>query len=313
MVEMSAKYLGNHVENMPRQSNSWEKNRSITYHLYKRTTIYILCVLKNLAHIVYTVIMGKFIQLVIGPAGVGKSTYCKTLQDHGRTTHRTIHVANLDPAAEAFEYDAAFDVRDLISLDDVMEEYALGPNGGLVYCMEYLIRNNDWLHEQLDCFVEDDYLLLDCPGQIELYSHLPIMKNLAKMLSSWGYRVGSVYLLDALFVLDPPKFISGCMLSLSCMLQLELPHINVITKCDMADKEQIDMILDSEGSWAVNQLDKNSPTKMRQFSRAIGAVVDDYMIVAFATLDGSSEESIEEVLYKIDHAIQYGTEVIVMI
>ena len=29
------------------------------------------------------------------------------------------------------------DIRELISLDDVMEELGLGPNGGLVYCMEY--------------------------------------------------------------------------------------------------------------------------------------------------------------------------------
>jgi GPN-loop GTPase len=255
--------------------------------------------------------MGKFIQLVIGPAGVGKSTYCKTLQDHGRTTNRTIHVANLDPASESFEYDAAFDVRDLISLDEVMEEHALGPNGGLVFCMEYLLRNNEWLQEQLDYFVEDDYILLDCPGQIELYSHLPIMRNLARLLTGWGYRVGSVYLLDALFVLDPPKFISGCMLSLSCMLQLELPHINVITKCDMADKDQIERILDSEGSWAVSHLDRNSPAKLRRFSSAIGSVVDDYMLVSFATLDSSDESSIEAVLYKIDHAIQYGKEFVV--
>jgi GPN-loop GTPase len=39
---------------------------------------------------------------------------------------------NLDPAAEAFEYEVAFDVRDLITLSDVMEELELGPNGGLV-------------------------------------------------------------------------------------------------------------------------------------------------------------------------------------
>ena len=30
----------------------------------------------------------------------------------------------------------AFDIRDLISLDDVMEEMDLGPNGALLYCME---------------------------------------------------------------------------------------------------------------------------------------------------------------------------------
>ncbi len=65
------------------------------------------------------------------------------------------------------------------------------------------------------------------------------MHNLAKLLVEWNFSVCSVYLMDALFVLEPTKFISGCMLSLSCMLQLELPHVNVITKCDIADKEQV--------------------------------------------------------------------------
>ncbi len=52
---------------------------------------------------------------------------------------------NLDPAAEEFGYDVSFDVRDLITLAEVMEELSLGPNGGLVYCMEYLLDNLDWL------------------------------------------------------------------------------------------------------------------------------------------------------------------------
>jgi len=43
---------------------------------------------------------------------------------------------NLDPAAEKFEYEPSIDIRDLITLDDVMEEMDLGPNGGLVYCFE---------------------------------------------------------------------------------------------------------------------------------------------------------------------------------
>ena len=60
-------------------------------------------------------------------------------------------------------------VQDLISVTEVMEELGLGPNGGLVYCMEYLLENTDWLEEQLSSFGEDDYLILDCPGQIELY------------------------------------------------------------------------------------------------------------------------------------------------
>jgi hypothetical protein len=58
---------------------------------------------------------------------------------------RNILVINLDPAAESFKYRCDIDIRDLITLEDVMEEMHLGPNGGLVYCMEYLILNIEWL------------------------------------------------------------------------------------------------------------------------------------------------------------------------
>ena len=252
--------------------------------------------------------MGRFVQMVLGPAGVGKSSYCKTMQEHGRATKRTIHVANLDPASDTFEYECAFDIKELITLDEVMEQLEYGPNGGLVYCMEHLLENADWLKDELDDFGDDEYVLLDCPGQIELYSHLPIMHNLAKQLQMWGYTVVSVYLLDALFVVEPSKFISGCLLSLSCMLQLELPHVNVVTKCDIADKSEIDRILSAEGAWMVNQMRKQSNSKLAKLTEAISSVVDDYMMVSFATLDVTDEDSIAEVLALTDHALQYGED-----
>lgn len=59
---------------------------------------------------------------------------------------------------------AFIDIRDLISLDDVQEELKYGPNGGLVYCMEYLIENIDWLMDELQEFAEDSFVLFDCPG-----------------------------------------------------------------------------------------------------------------------------------------------------
>ena len=83
--------------------------------------------------------------LVIGPAGSGKSTYCNLMRSHCETLKRRIHVVNLDPAAEHFQYPVAADIRELISLEDVMSEMKLGPNGGLIYCMEYLVDNIDWL------------------------------------------------------------------------------------------------------------------------------------------------------------------------
>lgn len=49
--------------------------------------------------------------MVMGPAGTGKSTYCKVIQEHCQNSRRSVHVVNLDPAAETFEYEVAFDIR----------------------------------------------------------------------------------------------------------------------------------------------------------------------------------------------------------
>jgi hypothetical protein len=49
--------------------------------------------------------------------------------------------------------------------------------------LDDLFKNSDWLREELENFGEDEYIILDCPGQIELYSHLPIMHNLCNLLN----------------------------------------------------------------------------------------------------------------------------------
>lgn len=55
---------------------------------------------------------------------------------HAHSLGRSVHLFNMDPAAENFEYEPSIDIRELISLNDVMEEMDLGPNGGLIYCFE---------------------------------------------------------------------------------------------------------------------------------------------------------------------------------
>ena len=81
--------------------------------------------------------MSKVAVFVVGPAGVGKSTFCSSVIQHSQNTKRSIHLANLDPAAENFEIEPSLDIRNLITLEDVMEELEYGPNGALVYCFEF--------------------------------------------------------------------------------------------------------------------------------------------------------------------------------
>jgi GTPase SAR1 family protein len=235
------------------------------------------------------------IQIVTGPAGSGKSTYCHSIQEHcatlGPLRRRKVHVANLDPAAENFKYDVAFDVRDLISVDDVMEELGLGPNGGLIYCMEYLLENLDWLLDQLSQFGDEEYLMLDCPGQIELYTHVPVMRRVIDSLRTAGYDsdMVSVFVVDATFVADAPKFISGSLLSLSAMIALELPHINILSKCDLVDKERVDEVLDIESATQLWDIEE----RQRQGEEA--AVEEFERTGKFETAEGGKARDTESV------------------
>jgi GTPase SAR1 family protein len=251
--------------------------------------------------------MTRCVQIVMGPAGSGKSTYCSALQDHAAAMKRKICVANLDPAAENFGYDLAFDIKDLVTVGDVMDELELGPNGGLLYCMEYLLENMDWLHEHMDAFGEDDYIILDCPGQIELYTHVPIMRRVVDSLRAWGFNLVGVFVVDATFVCDVPKFISGSLLSLSAMIQMELPHINVLSKCDLVDQAELDKILDIQSASAIS-LETSSNKKLNRLTSSIMGLIDDFSQVTFLPLNINDEDSIQFVLANADHCCQFGED-----
>ncbi|XP_042497108.1 GPN-loop GTPase 3-like [Macadamia integrifolia] len=251
-----------------------------------------------------------YAQLVIGPAGSGKSTYCSTLYQHCVTVGRTIHIVNLDPAAENFDYPVAMDVRELISLDDVMEELGLGPNGGLIYCMEHLGENlDDWFEEELENYSEDDYLVFDCPGQIELFSHVPMLRNFVDHLRRKNFNVCAVYLLDSQFMTDVTKFISGCMASLSAMVQLELPHVNILSKMDLvAKKKDIEDYLNPEARVLLSELNQQMAPQFGKLNKALIELVDEYSMVNFVPLDLRKESSIQYVLSQIDNCIQWGED-----
>ncbi|XP_063171710.1 GPN-loop GTPase 3 [Candoia aspera] len=257
--------------------------------------------------------MPRYAQLVMGPAGSGKSTYCSIMAQHCEALNRSMQVVNLDPAAERFDYDVMADIRELIEVDDVMEDDSLrfGPNGGLVFCMEYFANNFDWLEECLG-HVEDDYILFDCPGQIELYTHLPVMKQFVEQLQQWEFRVCGVFLVDSQFMVESFKFISGAMVALSAMVSLEIPQINVMTKMDLLSKKaktEIEKYLDPN-MYSVLE-DTTDLLKSRQFkklTKAICGLIDDYSMVRFLPLDRSDEESVNIILQHIDFAIQYGED-----
>lgn len=97
------------------------------------------------------------------------------------------------------------------------------------------MENINWLVEKLGD-VDDDYIIFDCPGQIELYTHMRVMKDLIKCLQNLNFRICGVFLIDSQFMVDGSKFLSVTMAALSAMVNLELPHVNIISKIDLLSK-----------------------------------------------------------------------------
>jgi len=71
------------------------------------------------------------------------------------------------------EYTPAADISELIKHEEVMTHFGLGPNGALVYCMEFLETNVKWLITKI-LNLKDHYLIFDCPGQVSGFFFLKL-------------------------------------------------------------------------------------------------------------------------------------------
>ncbi|NXW38581.1 GPN2 GTPase, partial [Phaetusa simplex] len=253
-----------------------------------------------------------FGQVVIGPPGSGKTTYCHGMQEFMGRIGRKVTVVNLDPANEAMPYQCAVDIAELITLPDVMENLKLGPNGGLIYCMEYLEANFDWLQEKLAAF-RGHYFLFDCPGQVELYTHHDALKNVFAQLAKWNFRLAAVHLVDSHYCTDPGKFISVLCTSLSTMLHVELPHVNILSKMDLIEQygklafnlDYYTEVLDL--SYLVDHLASDPFFRnYRRLNEKLVEVIEDYSLVSFVPLNVQDKESMRQVMQAVDKANGYS-------
>ncbi|PPQ81041.1 hypothetical protein CVT24_007503, partial [Panaeolus cyanescens] len=252
-----------------------------------------------------------FGEIVIGSPGSGKSTYCHGKHQFFTALSRPISIINLDPANDLLPYPCAIDIADLITLKDAMHHYDLGPNGGLIYCMEYLEKNYDWLEERLRELGEESWVMFDFPGQVELSTNEESVKRLVGMLQKSGFRLVATHLCDAHYITDATKYISVLLLSLRTMLQLELPHINVLSKIDiLASYGDLDFNLDfytevQDLTYLQNLLQESLPEKFTALNMAMISLIEDFSLVGFETLAVEDKESMLHLMRVVDRASGY--------
>lgn len=253
-----------------------------------------------------------FGQLVVGPPGSGKTTYCNGMSKFLDKLGRKIAIINIDPANENMEYDASIDISELIKHNEVMEKYKLGPNGALVYCMEFLEANVDWLIKKI-LVLKDYYIIFDCPGQIELYTHHKSIANIIKKLEENLMRLCCVNLVDSHQCSDPGKYLSSLVICTTTMLQLSLPHINIMTKIDQMKKysHKLDFNIDFytevlDLNYLLDKLDEDPYTsKYKKLNAALISLIEDNNLVSFLPLDINNDTLLMQIKNSIDKANGY--------
>jgi GTPase SAR1 family protein len=175
-----------------------------------------------------------FLIFVLGTAGSGKSElvgyFTRWLELQGEDAI----AVNLDPGAITLPYPASVDVREYIRVEALMEEYGLGPNGGLMLASELLLDIIDQISLEIGDF-GPDVALVDTPGQMELFAFRDVGARIAEEISDEGR--GVIYLFDATFCRDPLNYVMNMFLASAVSNRFVLPQISVLSKADLLEDE----------------------------------------------------------------------------
>ncbi len=175
----------------------------------------------------------------VGTAGSGKSTLTHTFARWLRDAKLSVGTVNLDPGVLQLPYGPDIDVRDFVSLQGIMEQYNLGPNGGLIASIDLISAHLETLQEEIkDLGV--DFLLFDTPGQIELFAFRETGPIIVSSLGEESRML--IYLVDAALGKTPAGLISSLLLSASVLVRFNLPHLNVLSRADLLNEDDLEQL-----------------------------------------------------------------------
>ncbi|MDP7208223.1 MAG: ATP/GTP-binding protein, partial [Candidatus Bathyarchaeota archaeon] len=179
-----------------------------------------------------------YLIFVLGTAGSGKSELTGVFTRWLELQGENAMAVNLDPGAISSPYSANVDVRDYIRVENLMEEYGLGPNGGLMLASEMMLEIVEQLSSDLDDF-GPDIAIIDTPGQMEMFAFRDVGARIAEEMSAEGK--GVIYLFDAGFSRDPLNYVMSMFLASAINTRFLLPQISILSKADLLGEELEEM------------------------------------------------------------------------
>lgn len=190
----------------------------------------------------------------IGMAGSGKTTFMQRINSHLHTKREPPYVLNLDPAVRSVPFDANIDIRDSIDYKEVMAQYNLGPNGGILTSLNLFATKVDQILDILERRTglkpepkdpaapsnapepqpEIKNIIIDTPGQIEVFVWSASGQILLSSLAS-SFPTVLAYVIDTPRTASTSTFMSNMLYACSILYKTKLPMILVFNKTDAQD------------------------------------------------------------------------------
>lgn len=219
--------------------------------------------------------------LIIGMAGSGKSTWMHRLVVRLQAEKKRIYTVNLDPAVRNVAYPLNVDIRDTVNYKEVMKHFGLGPNGAIMTSLNLFATKFDQVLSLIDKRSADlDYILIDTPGQIEVFNWSASGQIICDSLAV-SYPTVACYVVDTVRCAKPVTFMSNMLYACSILYKTKLPFIVLFNKIDvmphtflqdwMTDFDKLGQALSRETSY-VASLARSMSLAMEEFYRNLRSV-----------------------------------------
>lgn len=162
------------------------------------------------------------------------------------------YVMNLDPAVMTVPFESNIDIRDSVNYEEVMKQYNLGPNGGILTSLNLFATKVDQIVNLLEKRTKPDptaaaaaaaadpakkpirNILVDTPGQIEVFVWSASGTILLESLAS-SFPTVIAYVIDTPRTASTSTFMSNMLYACSILYKTKLPMILVFNKTDVKD------------------------------------------------------------------------------
>lgn len=154
------------------------------------------------------------------------------------------YVINLDPAVLNTPFEANIDIRDSVNYEEVMKQYNLGPNGGILTALNLFATKVDQIVNLLEKRAKPDpekpdrkpinNIIVDTPGQIEAFVWSASGTILLESLAS-SFPTVIAYIIDTPRTASTSTFMSNMLYACSILYKTKLPMILVFNKTDVKD------------------------------------------------------------------------------